>query len=269
MISPYPGFAWFNKPYSQVTQWSGKEMEALGDEIVPLFGATLLNPSPRQRIPCIGTILCVNILVYFHLMAQYQYHTEATIEYMKNYLEEFHCHINTFNLFHARKSTKKVSEALKQQLTFVKQEEREGDPTWNNPSAAKKRDCVDENEMQIESDIAQHLVDESDFKFVKMHLLNHFSDHICQHGNLLNLGSDHAEKAMMDLNQAYVQLNRHEASFLILRMIARKEVFKYRELNANALKKRRDDDMPLTNAPINRMMNNPQPEITTLDDLAE
>jgi len=35
------------------------------------------------------------------------------------------------------------------------------------------------------------------------------------------------------------------------------EVFQYPEQNANAAKQRRDDDMPLTKAPIKRMMKNP------------
>jgi len=59
MMPPYPGFARFNKPYSQVTQWSGKEMKALRGVIVPVFTATLLNPSASQRIPFTEALLCV------------------------------------------------------------------------------------------------------------------------------------------------------------------------------------------------------------------
>jgi hypothetical protein len=40
-------------------------------------------------------------------------------------------------------------------------------------------------------------------------------------------------------------------------------------VNANAGKQRRDDDMPLTKAPIKRMMKNSRPEIKTLDCLAK
>jgi len=76
---------------------------------------------------------------------------------------------------------------LKTQFTFDNHEEWESDPAWNYLLAATKRRRVDEDKMQIESAIAQHLVEESDFNFVKMHLLNHFSDHICQLGNLLNV----------------------------------------------------------------------------------
>ena len=128
MMPPYPGFARFNKPYSQVTQWTGKEMKALGRVIFPVFVATLLNPLASQRIPFTEALLCIKNLVYFNLMAQYRYHTEATIEYMDNYLKEFHRHKNVFSRFRSSKSTKKVSEALKKLLTLDKQEEWESDP---------------------------------------------------------------------------------------------------------------------------------------------
>jgi len=84
---------------------------------------------------------------------------------------------------------------------------------------------------------------------VKMHLLNHFSDRIRQLGNLLNVSSELPEEAMMDLKQAYRQSNRIDGAFQNLRTKALK-VFQYREVNANAAKQRRDDDMPLTKALI-------------------
>jgi hypothetical protein len=92
---------------------------------------------------------------------------------------------------------------LKKQLALNKQEERESHPAWNNLAVAAKRDRIDEDNMLIESEVAQHLVDESDFNFVKMHLLNHFSDHIRQLGNRLNVSSELPEKVMMNLKLAY------------------------------------------------------------------
>jgi hypothetical protein len=124
-------------------------VKALGRVIVPVFEATRLNPSASERIPFTEALLCVKNLVYFHVMAQYRYHTEATIEYMENYLEEFHCHKDVFSRFRASKSTKKVQEALKKQLALDKQEERKSDPPWNNLSVAAKCCHVDEDKMQI------------------------------------------------------------------------------------------------------------------------
>jgi len=268
-IPPYPAFHQFNRPCSQVTQWSSKEITALQRVIVPVFAVTLSNPLASQRIPFTDALLCVKNFVYFHLMAQYLYHTEVTIDYKENYLEEFHHHKDVVSRFCASKSTKKVPEALKKQLTLAQQEEWESDPACNNLSAAAKHCRVSEDTMQIESEIAQHLVDESDFNFVKRNLLNHFSDHICQLGNLLNVGSELPEKVMMDFREAYQQSNRCEATFQILRTTATHEVSQYRELNANAAKQCCDNDMHLTKATITRMIEIPQPAIKTPDDLAE
>jgi len=46
---------------------------------------------------------------------------------MENYQEEFYHHEDVFSQFCASKSTNKVSEALKNQLTLDKPEERESD----------------------------------------------------------------------------------------------------------------------------------------------
>lgn len=82
LMPPYPGFAQFNKPYCQVTQWSGEKIRTLSCAIVPVFAVTLLNLSASQRIPCTEALLCIKILEYFHLVACYWYHPEATIEDM-------------------------------------------------------------------------------------------------------------------------------------------------------------------------------------------
>ena len=209
-MPPYPAFARFNKPYSLVMQWSGKDMNALGCVIVPVFVATLLNSLVSPRIPFTDTLLHAKNLVYFHHMTQYWCPTEATIEYMENYLEVSHCHNDVFSRFCASKSTKKVSETFQKQLTINKQEEWESDTACHNLSPAAKCCRVDEDKTQIKSGIAQHPLEESDFNFVTMHLQNHFSDHIRQFGNLSNVTSELPDYWMMDLNQVYRQSNRHE-----------------------------------------------------------
>ena len=102
-----------------------------------------------------------------------------------------------------------------------------------------------------------------------MHLLNHFSYHIRQLDNLLRASSELPQRAIMHLKQGYQQSNRHEAAFQILQMINWKEVFQYRELNANPSKPHCNDKIPLTKSLIKPMMNNPRPEIKTIDDLAK
>jgi len=45
LMPPYLGFTRFNKPYSQVRDWSGEDMNALRRVIVPVFAETLFNLS--------------------------------------------------------------------------------------------------------------------------------------------------------------------------------------------------------------------------------
>jgi hypothetical protein len=105
MMSAYHGFAGFNTPCSEVTQWSGREMKALGCVIVPVLAATLLKPLASHKIPITEALFCIKIFGYSHLMVQYQYHTEGKIEYMENYLKEFNHVRDGFSRFHGSNST--------------------------------------------------------------------------------------------------------------------------------------------------------------------
>ena len=54
----------------------------LGRTILPILGASLLEPSAEQRGPFKEAILCVKGLIFFHLMVKYRSHTDQTIGYM-------------------------------------------------------------------------------------------------------------------------------------------------------------------------------------------
>jgi len=153
----------------------------------------------------------------------------------------------------------KVSEAFEQQLTLDLHHELNSNPTLSNLWVAAKRHYVDEDKMLIKSEIAQHVVDKLDFNFVTMHLLNHFSDHIRQHRNLLNASSELPEKPMMDPKQVCSQSNRRRVTFQILRRNAQKEVFPFPELKTNAVFQYRNNEILLNNVPIKRMIKIPRP----------
>jgi hypothetical protein len=80
----------------------------------------------------------------------------------------------------------KVLEELKQLRTFHALEEPEIVPAWNILLAAAHHQRFDDDKIPIESEITHHIVDRIDFKFLKLYVLNHLSDHICQLGDLLN-----------------------------------------------------------------------------------
>lgn len=86
----------------------------------------------RQKILCEEAPFYIKNLLYVHHRARYWYHTEAMIECMEPYLEQFHSLKDASSQFHMSESSKKVSEDLKKQLTLVKQKKQKCEPTWNN-----------------------------------------------------------------------------------------------------------------------------------------
>jgi len=73
---------------------------------------------------------------------------------------------------------------------------------------------------------------------------------------------------MKDVEQAYQQSNCLQAAFLIVQKNAAKGLFQYGKQIDDAAKQRHHNEMPLNIAPNKRKMNNPRPEIRTLDDSA-
>jgi hypothetical protein len=144
--------------------------------IGPVFPVTQFNTFASQWIHYPEALLYMENLVFIRLMAQYWYHTEAMIEYMEKYPEEFHCQWDAVISFRTSQSTKKVFGALNKQLTLNKQQEWESNHTWNNLSAAAKRYCIKHDKAHIDSEIAPHLVNISDNNVVPMRTLNHSSD---------------------------------------------------------------------------------------------
>ena len=99
IVPAYPALLRFNKPYTAVSQRQGKEMRALGRVLLPVFAATLSNPSAAEKNKFKDAILAVKAIIYFHLMAQYRSHTDATLQYMDDYLADFHRHKDAFHCY--------------------------------------------------------------------------------------------------------------------------------------------------------------------------
>jgi hypothetical protein len=65
--------------------------------IVPVFAATLLNSLTSQWIAITEALLGAKDFLYFHIMALYQYQSEATIKYTEKLLEVVPCHKDAFS----------------------------------------------------------------------------------------------------------------------------------------------------------------------------
>jgi hypothetical protein len=175
-VPSYPGLLKFNKTYGAVSQWTGNEMRALGRFLLPIFSATLLNPTTTEKHTFRKAITCVKAIIYFHLMAQYRSHTEATLKYMEDYLDDFHQNKDVFCQYRAGKVAKRTAENLRKELGKALEANRTSGKDWERLSKVQKRRLVDEEKTWIKSKVKSFLEEESKFNFIKLHLLALFSD---------------------------------------------------------------------------------------------
>ena len=188
----------------------------LGRTILPILGASLFEPSTEQHGPFKEAILCVKGLIFFHLMVKYRSHTDQTIGYRERYFEDFHRHKEVFARFYGKKLTKQSALVLRHKLSEELKTECEKSSDWNHLSNAAKARRIKDNRQMIEQEVKQHLIDESDFNFIKMHLPCHFGKRIRQLGCLSNMTSEYYEHEMIDIKDEYRHSNKINATEPIL-----------------------------------------------------
>ncbi|KAG0632906.1 hypothetical protein HOY80DRAFT_897386, partial [Tuber brumale] len=82
-LPAYSGYSPPHKEYSRVSQWTGKDMRNLVRVLSPCFATALCRPSTALRLIFTKALTCVRSIIDFTLMAQYQSHTEETIQYLE------------------------------------------------------------------------------------------------------------------------------------------------------------------------------------------
>jgi hypothetical protein len=136
---------------------------------------------------------------------------------MEGYLANFHCSKEVFACFCATKSKKTVAEALRKQQSKDLRLGRESEPGWRSLWNTAKTHRIEQDRQTIKFEVQANLSEKSDFNFIRMHLLTHFSHHIRPLGDLSNVSSKLPEHAMMDIKGACPISNRNEATKQILR----------------------------------------------------
>jgi hypothetical protein len=133
-------------------------------------------------------------------MAQYLYQTEATIEYMENYLDKFHRHKEVLRGVHASKSSMTVLEGLKSSLLLTHR--TNGRVTSYGTMFLRLQSGVAlmKRKRRLSQKLHNILCPELGFNLENMHRMNHYSDHIRQLGNLGHVCSEPPAKPRMDLN---------------------------------------------------------------------
>ena len=85
--------------------------------ILSTFASPLQSPMLAQQSPFAVAIQHVRALVNFTLMTQYQSHMEETLEYMEQYLHDFHHYKVVFQEFWSTKKTRQ--EGMQTRSSYV------------------------------------------------------------------------------------------------------------------------------------------------------
>jgi hypothetical protein len=184
-IPAYPEFRHPKRGYSQVSQWSGKEMRNFGRILYPAFAAALHGPRAGQRKAFSQALACIRGLAYWSLVVQYPTQTAETINYLHDYLQEFHENKKVFLPF--RKSKTAVT-AGKKAKASLKTDIQAGLKAAGRPPKLSKA-----QRKQLDEAYRMAFEENSGFNFVKMHLLLHYPESIERFGNLLHVSTESSE----------------------------------------------------------------------------
>ena len=230
-LPPYPGFFAPKKAYREVTQWQGKEMRNLGRCLLGVLAVALRQPDSTQAQHFKRALTCVGSLLDFTMMAQYRSHTDETIQYMENYANRFHETKDIFLEFRISKQTQAKADELPKEL-------RRERTLVNRSVARSKRPRIREQDRQEENDQRMDLIHaESHFNFIKMHLISHFRDHICQFGNIPMFSTEYGELAHREqIKDGYQRSNKIDAARQILSSYGRQHAIRMRLLNLEFLR---------------------------------
>ena len=162
----------------QISQWSGKEMRDFDRISYRALEAAFNDPLPRHRAVFWRTLTCVWSLVYWSLVVQCRTHTTETLNYLADYLEEFHATKDVFTAYRTSKATETIAHAdmkdLKMQLMAEHAiDDGERAELGEAISCAQKehRKAADNKRLQ---EVYNSMVHEStSFNLVKTHLMLH------------------------------------------------------------------------------------------------
>jgi len=188
-LPQYPGFVVPKKAYREVTQWQEKEMRNLGRCLFGVLAVAWRQPDSRQVQPFRPALTCVRSLLDFTVMAQYRSHTPKTISYIEEYATQFHETKDIFLEFRISKRTQDKADELCKELGRHRAQMRERVPP-SQRCRIRDEDGEEENDQRMEL-----IHSESNFNFVKMHLISHFRDHIYMFGDIPMYSTEYGELA--------------------------------------------------------------------------
>jgi len=189
-IPLYPNVYHCGKAYWQISQWSGKEMQNFGHIIYPVLAGALHDPLPRHRAVFQRALTCIRSLVYWSLVVEYQTHPTETLNYLADFLEEFHATKDVFTAYQTSKATDSIAFArrkdLKMQLNAkhaIEDEERAESGEALSRAQEEHRKAAHTKRLQEVYNSRAHKC--TSFDFVKIHLMLHYEQPVQRVGHLV------------------------------------------------------------------------------------
>jgi len=237
-LPPYPRFFVPKMAYSEVTQWQGKEMRNLGRCLLGVLTVALRQPDSTQVQPFRRALTCVRSLLDFTMMAQYRSHTPKTISYMEEYATQFHETKEIFWEFRISKRTQEKADELRKELRRQRAQMRER-------VLPSQRRRIGDHDREEENDQGMELIhSESNFNFVKMHLISHFRDHIYMFSNIPMYSTEYGELPHKEqIKDGWRHSNKIDAARPILSSYRRQPAIRMRLLHLEFLQ-RAGADLP-------------------------
>jgi len=160
--------------------------------LLGVLAVVLRQPDSTQVQPFRHALTCVRPLLDFTMMAQYRSHTPETISYMEEYATQFHETKDIFLDFHISTQTQEKADELHKELRRQRAQMRErvSRSQWRR---IRDDDREEENDQHIEL-----ISSESNFNFVKMHLISHFRDHIYMFSNIPMYSTEYGQHAYQE-----------------------------------------------------------------------
>jgi hypothetical protein len=235
-IPAYDTMTRITKSYSEISQWTGKEMRRLGRYLVCALQASLSRPNASQRPLFNQAISCVKALIDFACYSQYDSHDDDTLALLRGSLESFHKHKSVFLEWRTNKVVGISAEEMARELRTQRDEELEQLQAQLTKTQLQSK--KDEWKVFIANEVEDYKRINSDFNFPKLHLLEHFEDCIRHFGALKQWSTETSESCHKSLLKCgYNASNRNSSYTLqILNFNARKEAFDVRRRNNDAMR---------------------------------
>jgi len=201
-------------------------------EIGSRLTVALRQPGTAKPIPFKRALRCIRALVNFNIMAQYRSHRAETITYMEDYLDPFQKMKDIFLEFRV---IKRISVKIDEQ----RRELRHDRPKTRERIGPSKWYWIRNPEIKEETERHMDLIFcKSHFNFIKMHLLSHLCDHICQFGNIPMYLTKFVELApKTQIKARWRQSNKNNASRQIVQSNSRQDGIRMRLVNLESLQR--------------------------------